>query len=149
MLPASALSFCDDIDAAYLRVLLWLASDLTLSQKPKQLSKLAGCDAKTLRAAMEYWSQKGVLVGDGESAVPVMAAAEPEALEQKAKKEPEKHLHRADELPNYTSTQLAELMEQREGVRVLVDEAQHAEAVYYNSELYKKELIEFLTKYMK
>ena len=32
---------------------------------------------------------------------------------------------------------------------VLVDEAQHAEAVYYNSELYKKELIEFLTKYMK
>ena len=40
VLPASVLSCCDDIDAAYLRVLLWLASDLTLAQKPKQLAKL-------------------------------------------------------------------------------------------------------------
>lgn len=32
---------------------------------------------------------------------------------------------------------------------VLFDEARHAEAVYYGKELYKKELTEFLAKYMK
>ena len=32
---------------------------------------------------------------------------------------------------------------------VLFDEAQHAEAIFYNKELYKKELLEFLEKYMK
>lgn len=31
---------------------------------------------------------------------------------------------------------------------VLIDEAQHAESIYYEKELYKKELISFLTKYM-
>ena len=32
---------------------------------------------------------------------------------------------------------------------ILFDDAAHAEAIYYNEELYKKELIEFLSKYMK
>ena len=31
---------------------------------------------------------------------------------------------------------------------VLIEEAQHAESIYYEKELYKKELISFLTKYM-
>ena len=53
-------------------------------------------------------------------------------MEKAPEKEPEKHLHRADELPNYTSTQLAELMEQREGVRVLVDEAQRIMGKIFN-----------------
>lgn len=32
---------------------------------------------------------------------------------------------------------------------VLIDEARHAEAIYYSKELYKKELLDFLAKYMK
>ena len=32
---------------------------------------------------------------------------------------------------------------------VLFDEAQHAEAIYYNKELYKKELLDFLAKHMR
>lgn len=138
VLPASALSCCDDIDAAYLRVLLWLASDLTLAQKPKQLAKLAGCDAKTLNAALDHWCESGVLCRDGEKAsLPAMAMVveksvpfDEKAVEKAA--EPEKHLHRADELPNYTSTQLAELMEARDGVRVLVDEAQRIMGKIFN-----------------
>ena len=136
MLPAATLSCCDDIDAAYLRVLLWLASDLTLSQKPKQLAKLAGCDAKTLNAALEHWSKNGVLSADGKAALPAMAAVETplveEAPEKVVEKAPVKHLHRADELPNYTATQLADLMEQRAGVRALVDEAQRIMGKIFN-----------------
>ena len=136
VLPASVLSCCDDIDAAYLRVLLWLTSDLTLGQKPKQLAKLAGCDQKTLSAALAYWRENGVLSGEGEAAsVPVMATVNQTPQVKKTSEktaEPEKHLHRADELPNYTSTQLAELMEQRNGVRVLVDEAQRIIGKIFN-----------------
>ena len=64
VLPASVLSCCDDIDAAYLRVLLWLASDLSLAGKPKQLAKLSDCDLKTVSAALRYWSDRGVLCAD-------------------------------------------------------------------------------------
>lgn len=132
VLPASVLSCCDDIDAAYLRVLLWLASDLTLLQKPKQLAKLASCDQKTLNAALAHWREGGVLAGDTETtAVPAMATVIEAQKDEKAA-EPEKHLHRADELPNYTSTQLAELMEQRNGIRVLVDEAQRIMGKIFN-----------------
>ena len=133
VLPAAALSCCDDIDAAYLRVLLWLASDPTLCQKPKQLAKLADCDQKTASAALAHWSKNGVLSLDGEPAAPVMATVT-EAPKTKSKVEaaPEKHLHRADELPNYTSTQLADLMEQRAGVRALVDEAQRILGKIFN-----------------
>ena len=132
VLPAATLSCCDDIDAAYLRVLLWLASDLTLAQKPKQLAKLSGCDAKTLKDALAYWRGNGVLVGEEDPSVPVMATMEIESSEPKAKKENDKHLHRADELPNYTSVQLAELMEQRDSVRVLIDEAQRIVGKIFN-----------------
>ena len=31
---------------------------------------------------------------------------------------------------------------------VLVDKAKHAESIYYNKELYVRELLEFLAKYM-
>ena len=43
VLPAAALS-CSDADAVQLRVLLWLASDLSLAGKPKQLAKLSDCE---------------------------------------------------------------------------------------------------------
>ena len=136
VVPASVLSCCDDIDAAYLRVMLWLASDLTLCQKPKQLAKLSGCDEKTVTSALEHWCKSGVLSRDGgKTAIPVMAAvAETPNAEKSTEKRSviEKHLHRADEIPNYTSTQLAELMEARDGVRVLVDEAQRIMGKIFN-----------------
>ncbi len=129
VLPGSVLSCMDHVDAAYLRVLLWLASDLSLAEKPKQLAKLAGCDAKAVKAAIAFWSAGGVLCEEEDSAaIPVMA----ELPAAKAEKEPEKHLHRADELPNYTSTELADLMERRAGVRALVDEAQRILGKIFN-----------------
>lgn len=129
-LPGSLLMHCSEADAATMRVLLWLASDLTLADKPKQLAKLADCDLRDVKAALQFWEFRDVLVKDGEEAVATMADAEPtpkaktSAKEKTAEKESRKLLRRADELPNYTTVELAELMEQRAAVRILVDEAQ-------------------------
>ena len=129
VLPGAVLSHTDAGEVA-LRVLLWLASDLSLAEKPRQLAKLCGCDIKEVRAAMDTWLAAGILVGEGESAVPVMAtpatAAAPAPAPQK------KTLKRAEELPNYSSDQLASLLETRATLRALVDEAQRTLGKIFN-----------------
>lgn len=132
VLPASVLS-ASDADAVQMRVLLWLASDLSLAQKPKQLAKLADCDAKTLRVALEFWRSNGVLVAKEASEVEDVASAPAEKSAKKVEEPaPKKILHRADELPNYSSTELAELLEKRVGVRALVNEAQQIIGKMFN-----------------
>ncbi len=134
VLPASVLSSSADADAAALRVLLWLASDLSLAERSrhKQLAKLADCDQKSLKAILKYWKMYGVLTEE-EEAVPVMAEAEEAPSQASAEKPPKKALlQRADELPSYTSTELAELMESRATVRALVDEAQQILGKMFN-----------------
>ncbi len=125
VLPASVLSHLDTATPEQLRVLLWLASDLSLATKHKQLAKLAGCDAAQARDAVKFWCACGVMGEEGESAVPAMATASVEAPVKKK-------LQRADELPNYTSTELAELLEARASVRVLIDEAQQILGKMFN-----------------
>ena len=125
VLPASALSHLDAATPEQLRVLLWLASDPSLATKHRQLAKLAGCDATAARTAVDFWCACGLLGEVGESAVPAMATV-PNDTPVKKK------LQRADELPNYTSTELAELLEARAGVRVLIDEAQRILGKMFN-----------------
>ena len=124
VLPASVLSHLDTATPEQLRTLLWLASDLSLASKHKQLAKLAGCDAATAREAVAFWCSCGLL-GEAGDAVPAMATA---SVDVSAKKK----LQRADELPNYTSTELAELLEARASVRVLIDEAQRILGKMFN-----------------
>lgn len=125
VLPASVLSHTN-ADAASLRVLLWLASDLSLAEKTVQLAKLADCTAKEAEAAIAFWCEVGVLSAEGK-AIPVMA--QPAQTPEPAKK---KLVRRANELPNYTSTELAELLEKRESVRMLIDEAQQILGKIFN-----------------
>jgi DnaD/phage-associated family protein len=125
VLPASVLSHLDAATPEQLRVLLWLASDLSLCTKHKQLAKLAGCDTATARDAVDFWCACGLMGEVGESAVPVMATVSTETPTKKK-------LQRADELPNYTSVELAELLEARASVRVLIDEAQRILGKMFN-----------------
>ena len=125
VLPASVLSHLDSATPEQLRVLLWLASDLTLASKHKQLAKLAGCDVAVARDAVKFWCEHGVMGEEGEASVAAMA---PVSIEAPIKKK----LQRADELPNYTSTELAELLEARASVRVLIDEAQQILGKIFN-----------------
>ena len=125
VLPASVLSHLDGATSEQLRVLLWLASDLSLASKHKQLAKLAGCDAATARQAISFWCACGLLGEVGDAAIPTMASASAEVPVQKK-------LQRADELPNYTSTELADLLEARASVRILIDEAQRILGKMFN-----------------
>ena len=127
VLPASVLSYTD-ASVESIRVLLWLASDLSLVSKPAQLAKLADCDAATAKAAIEYWCEKGVLSREGAAVAVMSQSVEPKSIETPKKK----LLKRADELPNYTSVELAELLEKRESVRALVDEAQQILGKIFN-----------------
>ncbi len=139
VLPGAVLSCCGDADAAALRVLLWLASDLSLYDKPKQLGKLADCDQKSLKAILQFWRMYGILSEEGESVPalseaviekPVAASKSEDAKSEKTTKK--QLLRRADELPNYTSTELSEILEKRAGVRTLVDEAQQMLGKMFN-----------------
>ena len=124
VLPASVLSHLDTATPEQLRVLLWLASDLTLVSKHRQLAKLVGCDPAVAQNAVTFWCDCGILGEVGE-AIPTMATV---SAEEPIKKK----LQRADELPNYTSTEIAELLEARASVRVLIDEAQRILGKMFN-----------------
>lgn len=129
VLPGAVLSAASKADVAAMRVLLWLASDLSLANKPKQLAKLADCDQKTIQASLRFWQEQGVLTSDDETAVLTMATAADSARRKDEKKV---LVQRADELPHYTSTELADLMESRESVRALIDEAQQILGKMFN-----------------
>lgn len=125
-LPGSVLS-ATDADAVQLRVLLWLASDPSLAGKLRQLARLAACDEKTAEAAIGYWTARGVIVEAGAAEAPKPAVQAP------IRTEPKRTLvRRADELPTYSSTELADILEQRESVRIMVDEAQRIIGKMFN-----------------
>ena len=133
VLPASILNA--GADGVQLRVLLWLASDTSLLRKVRQLAKLADCTADEARAAIRFWQEAGAILVEGEGeAIPAMASAEasPQSEEKKPAKPARTLLRRADELPAYTSTELADLLEARASVRVLVDEAQRILGKLFN-----------------
>lgn len=130
VLPATVLS-CGDADAVQLRVLLWLASDLSLAGKPKQLAKLADCDVRSVNAALRYWSDRGVLVAEDE-AVSAMATVTESIPRETARKPKRALLQRADELPSYTTLEITELLEKRASVRTLLNEAQEIIGKIFN-----------------
>ena len=137
VLPASVLSHCGEADATAMRVLLWLASDLSLAEKPKQLAKLADCDVRTVKAALTFWQFSDVLVKETEEdAVPVMATVRAEKSAKKADTPaPEKKplLQRANEMPVYTTDEIAKMLETRATMRLLIDEAQREIGKMFNS----------------
>lgn len=126
VLPATVLLHIDTATPEQLRVLLWLASDLSLTTKHKQLAKLAGCTPTQAKRAIEFWCSCGLLSEEGEGTAPAMATVETSVAPAKKK------LQRADELPNYTSTELADILESRASVRVLMDEAQQIWGKIFN-----------------
>ncbi len=141
VLPGAVLSHAD-ADAVQLRVLLWLASDLSLASKPRQLAKLADCDVKRASEAVEYWQSRGLL-RDSDT-LPAMAEARAaDSTEKNAKTAvadaagqtaaPKRTLlRRAEELPTYSSTELAALLEKRETLRAMVNEAQQILGKMFN-----------------
>lgn len=138
VLPASVLSHCAEADATAMRVLLWLASDLSLAQKPKQLAKLADCDTRTVKAMLNFWEFSDVLVKDEDEEEAVGAEEKPKkrtAAETPSEPAAEKKplLQRANEMPTYTTDEIAKMLETRDTMRLLIDEAQREIGKMFNS----------------
>lgn len=131
VLPATVLSQ-GDADAVQLRVLLWLASDLSLANKPKMLAKLVDCDVKSANAALRFWAERGILVSEEDTAVSVMASVSVSDVEKTTRKPKRELIRRADELPSYTTVEIAELLEKRASVRALLNEAQQIVGKMFN-----------------
>lgn len=130
-LPASVLT-CTDATAEQFRVLLWLASDPTLAQKPAQLAKLADCTQKEAKTAIAFWCTHGVMTSDSMTVLTMADLSADAPVKTDAQKPPKKRLERADELPNYTTTELNALLEKRESLRALVDAAQQILGKLFN-----------------
>ena len=128
-LPGAVLS-ATDADAVQLRVLLWLSSDLSLAGKPHQLARLVGCDPDVAEAAIGYWLAHGVIVEAGKTEVSKPATEKPVSAAPVSAKRT--LVRRAEELPTYSSTELADILEQRESVRIMVDEAQRIVGKMFN-----------------
>lgn len=108
-LPKAALDELGSANLTELRALLAVADDPTLADAPADLAEKIGCREKEARAALEHWKATGILTSDDAPAEkPAKARA---------------HRTRADEFPLYTSSELSDLLERRESVRSLIDEA--------------------------
>ena len=134
VLPASLLSHCSEADAQSLRVLLWLASDLSLAEKPKQLAKLADCDVRVVKAALKFWQFRDVLGRDAdEEAAPAPVVKKEEKKAAPSVEVAKPAIARTDEMPTYTSSEIASMLESRAAMRLLIDEAQRVIGKMFNT----------------
>ena len=149
-LPASVLEA--DATPEQLRVLLWLASDPSLFTKPAQLAKLAGCERDATGEILRFWQDAGILTSGREADLPTKPAKKAGNVKKTAEKpapaaKPAMVLARADELPNYSSTQLADLLEKDQSLQLLVDEAQQVWGKVFNP--YEVQLLVGLADFLK
>ncbi len=151
-----------EVDATpeQLRVLLWLASDPTLFAKPAQLARLAGADRDEIGDILDFWQSVGVL-SDGKEAQenkkaqkkptdkPAKSATAKPTADTKptADEKPVTVLARADELPNYSTAELSELLEKSQSLRMLVNEAQNIWGKVFNP--YEAQLLVGLSDYLR
>ena len=151
-----------DATPEQLRVLLWLASDPTLFAKPAQLARLAGADREEIGEILDFWQSVGVLSNGKEAQESKKAQRKPtkpakpatdtkkttSATEAKPAAEAKPaFLARADELPNYSTAELSDLLEKSQSLRMLVNEAQNIWGKVFNP--YEAQLLVGLSDYLR
>lgn len=154
-----------DATPEQLRVLLWLASDPTLFAKPAQLARLAGADREEIGDILDFWQSVGVLSNDKEAqeskkaqrkptdkpaksaTAKPMADTKPATEAKPAAEAKPAFLARADELPNYSTAELSDLLEKSQSLRMLVNEAQNIWGKVFNP--YEAQLLVGLSDYLR
>ena len=149
-LPAAVLD--TDATPEQLRVLLWLAADPTLFGKPAQLARLAGCERDGVAGILRFWQDAGILSSGKEGEQPKPARKQPATAAKPASPaapaaKPAMVLARADELPNYSTAQLADLLEKSQSLRMRVGEAQNVWGKVFNP--YETQLLVGLSDYLR
>ena len=150
VLPSAILE--TDATDDQLRVLLWLASDPTLFTKPAQLARLAGAEREEIGDILDFWQSVGVLSSGKEPQECKKAPKKPtdkpaKPTEAKPAAEVKQAiLARADELPNYSTKELAALLENSQSLRMLINEAQNIWGKIFNT--YEAQLLAGLSDYL-
>ncbi len=140
VIPASAARKIDRATKKDIKVLITLGASpalLTLCESDKVSAAAAcGCTEDELASALAFWRGAGVIELDDEqiSSEPQSASAEP-VKEEKAEEKTYKKtlLQRADELPHYTTEELAALLERRKDTSQLLDECQNVLGKMFNT----------------
>ena len=123
--PKSALDVIKRAGENELKILLCLCATEGNADE-KKLSKMSGVSIENTREALSFWRGAGVIENADAEGVEAHAEesvteAETVAVEEKAQK---KKLARNDELPNYTSDQISDLLEARKDTVTLINECQ-------------------------
>ena len=135
--PEKALDIITRAGANDLRVLLYICSAKG-SFDIKKLSSKVGCSEEEARESLSFWRGAGVIeltdkAGTVEAALD--QAPVEKSAEQPDKKESlpeEKKLRREEELPHYTSDELANILEERKETATLIDESQNIMGKVFN-----------------
>lgn len=135
VVPEKALEISAKAGAVELRVLLGLCA-LGGSVDIKKLARSVSCSEDDVKSALAFWRGAGVIeLADSKETASDEPATEAVVASQKSEEktfEATKKLRRADELPQYTSDQLSNILEQRKETATLIDECQHIMGKVFN-----------------
>ena len=124
--PKSALDVIKRAGEGELKILLCLCAAEGNADE-KKLSKMSGVSLENTREALSFWRGAGVIENaETEESVAAIeeTAVEPEEIKTEEKPQKKKKLARSDELPNYTSDQISNLLETRKDTVTLINECQ-------------------------
>lgn len=133
--PKSALEVMKRASADDLRVLLSLCA-CEGNADEKKLAKLTGCKIENVRDALCFWRGAGIIeAAEGKACASDSESAEPDENKETASAEPKtqkKKLQRSEELPNYTSAELSDILEKRGDTATLINECQNIMGKVFN-----------------
>ncbi len=122
--PKSALDVIKRAGDSELKVLLCICAAEGNTDE-KKIAKISGLPSDKVHDALTFWRGAGViesLSAGGEKSDSVNAES---AAAKADEKTPPKKLQRSEELPNYTSAQLADILEERKDTATLINECQN------------------------
>ncbi len=126
--PKSALEVIKRAGESELKVLLCLCAAEGNADE-KKLSRQSGVGVESVREALSFWRGAGVIENaeaeTEETAVESQVGVKEEGAPKKEEKQSKKKIERNDELPNYTSEQLANILEKRTDTATLINECQN------------------------
>ncbi len=130
--PKSALEVIKRASGDDLKILLCLCV-CEGNADEKKLCKLSGCKTESVRDALSFWRGAGVIeAADSKTDPQDSEPAAPEAEPKKEEKLSKKKLQRSEELPNYTSAELADILEERSDTATLINECQNILGKVFN-----------------
>ena len=124
VLPRSVIDVVGRASLTDLRVLMCLCAgggEVELNT----LCSACGCDEDEARDALAFWRGAGIIEAQKGVTKKTERKAADKVAEVKQKPQQPKKLRAADELPNYTSDQLGDILDKRQDIVMLIDECQN------------------------